>query len=134
MRKCTKNYLENILRMYPRYNEMIKIKERALLNPSKQRDQNTGGGRSGIVGKPTEKLAISVLTDREIVVIVNHKRAVEKALNGMDDITHGIVVAHYFNQTKIEVIAGDLGTTPHVCNKLRNKYLNALSIELGLLN
>ena len=133
MRKCTKNYLENILRMYPRYTEMIKLKEQELLNPSLQRDQNSGGGRSGIIGKPTEKLAISVLTDKEISVIINHKRAVEKVLNGMDDITHGIVVSHYFNQTKIDIIAGDLGTTPDLCNKLRRKYLNELATELSLI-
>ena len=133
MRKCTKNYLENILRMYPRYTEMIKSKEQELLNPSAQRDQSSGGGRSGIVGKPTEKLAISVLTDKEISVIINHKRAIEKVLEGVDDITNGIVVAHYFNQTKIDVIAGDLGTTPDLCNKLRRKYLNELATELSLI-
>ena len=54
MRKCTKNYVEGTLRLYPKYVEMIKEKEASLLNPYEfmyyefDEDEGTGDGWTGI--------------------------------------------------------------------------------------
>lgn len=134
MRKCTKNYVEGTLRLYPKYVEMIKEKEASLLNPDEfYIDQNTGGGRSSIVGRPTEQKAVVILSNKDLEIIKGHKRAIETTLYESDDITKGIIKAHYFNDTKLDSIAHDLETTTDFCNKLRRRYLNTLATELRLL-
>ena len=135
MRRCTRNYLEGILKLYPKYVEMINEKEASLLNPDEfYIDQNTGGGgRSSIVGRPTEQKAVVILSNKDLEIIKGHKRAIETTLYESDDITKGIIKAHYFNDTKLDSIAQDLETTTDFCNKLRRRYLNTLATELRLL-
>ena len=134
MRRCTKNYLEVNLKLYPKYDEMIREKEQALLNPDEVYiDQNTDGGRSSIVGRPTEQKAVVILSNKDLEIIKGHKRAIETTLYESDDITKGIIKAHYFNDTKLDSIAQDLETTTDFCNKLRRRYLNTLATELRLL-
>ena len=134
MRKCTKNYLEGNLKLYPKYDEMIREKEQALLNPDEVYiDQNIGGGRSSFVSRQTEQKAVVILSDKELEIIKGHKRAIETTLYKSDDITKGIIEAHYFNDTKLDSIAQDLETTFDFCNKLRKRYLDTLATELRLL-
>ena len=45
MRRCTRNYLEGILKLYPEYVAMIQYREQMLLHPNEiYIDQNTDGG------------------------------------------------------------------------------------------
>ena len=134
MRRCTRNYLEGILKLYPAYIKMIAEKEQSILNPDEfYIDQNIGGSRSGYVGRPTEQKVMTVMSDKDLEIIKGHKRAIETTLYESDDITKGIIKAHYFNDTKLDSIAQDLETTTDFCNKLRRRYLNTLATELRLL-
>ena len=134
MRRCTRNYLEGILKLYPEYVNMIQDREQELLHPNEVYiDQNTGGGRSSFVGRPTEQKAVVILSDKDLEIIKGHKRAIETTLYKSDDITKGIIEAHYFNDTKLDSIAQDLETTFDFCNKLRKRYLDTLATELRLL-
>ena len=134
MRRCTRNYLEGILKLYPEYVAMIQYREQMLLHPNEiYIDQNTGGGRSSNVGRPTEQKAVVILSNKDLEIIKGHKRAIETTLYESDDITKGIIKAHYFNDTKLDSIAQDLETTTDFCNKLRRRYLNTLATELRLL-
>ena len=134
MRTCTKNYVEGILKLYPAYIKMIAEKEQSILNPDEfYIDQNIGGSRSGYVGRPTEQKVMTVMSDKDLEIIKGHKRAIETTLYESDDITKGIIKAHYFNDTKLDSIAQDLETTTDFCNKLRRRYLNTLATELRLL-
>ena len=134
MRRCTKNYLEVNLKLYPKYDEMIREKEQALLNPDEVYiDQNIGGGRSSFVSRQTEAKAMILMNDEELDAIKYHRSVIKSVLDNTDDITAGIVEAHYFNGTAIEIIAQELKTTQDLCNKLRRRYLNTLATELRLL-
>ena len=134
MRRCTRNYLEGILKLYPEYVAMIQYREQMLLHPDEfYIDQNIGGSRSGYVGRPTEQKVMTVMSDKDLEIIKGHKRAIETTLYESDDITKGIIKAHYFKDTKLDSIAQDLETTTDFCNKLRRRYLNTLATELRLL-
>ncbi len=134
MRRCTKNYLEGNLKLYPKYDEMIREKEQALLNPDEVYiDQNIGGGRSSFVSRQTEAKAMILMNDEELDAIKYHKSVIERTLKNADPITFGIVEAHYFNDTKIDIIAQELETTPDLCNKLRKRFLEMLATELKLI-
>ena len=134
MRKCTKNYVEGTLRLYPKYVEMIKEKEASLLNPDEfYIDQNTGGGSAGFISQPTEQKAMILMDDDELTAIKHHKKAIESILRKSDFITVGIIEAHYFGDEDIETIANDLGTTPHICSGLKTKFLVELATKIGLL-
>ena len=134
MRRCTRNYLEGILKLYPEYVNMIQDREQALLHPNEVFiDQNTGGGRSSFVGRPTEQKVMTVMSDKDLEIIKNHKKAIEDTLREADFITVGIVEAYYFTSTKIDIIAKELETTPDMCNKLKRRYLGILASELKVL-
>ena len=106
MRRCTKNYLEVNLKLYPKYDEMIREKEQALLNPDEVYiDQNIGGGRSSFVSRQTEAKAMILMNDEELDAIKYHRSVIKSVLDNTDDITVGIVEAHYFNGIAIEIIA-----------------------------
>ena len=134
MRRCTRNYLEGILKLYPEYVNMIQDREQALLHPNEVFiDQNTGGGRGSFVGRPTEQKVMTVMSDKDLEIIKNHKKAIEDTLREADFITVGIVEAYYFTSTKIDIIAKELETTPDMCNKLKRRYLGILASELKVL-
>ena len=134
MRRCTKNYLEGILKLYPEYVAMIGDREASIMNPDEiYIDQNIGGGRSSVVGRPTERKVMSIIEDEDLNAIKHHKSVIERTLKNADPITFGIVEAHYFNDTKLDSIAQDLETTFDFCNKLRKRYLDTLATELRLL-
>ena len=134
MRKCTKNYVEGTLRLYPKYVEMIKEKEASLLNPDEfYIDQNTGGSSSGFVGRPTEQKAMTIMDDDELNAIKHHKKAIESTLRKSDFITVGIIEAHYFGNDDIDAIAKDLGTTVSICSGLKSKFLGELATKFGLI-
>ena len=86
-------------------------------------------------GKYLERCLNSLIaqTHKDLEIIKGHKRAIETTLYESDDITKGIIKAHYFNDTKLDSIAQDLETTTDFCNKLRRRYLNTLATELRLL-
>ena len=134
MRTCTKNYVEGILKLYPAYIKMIAEKEQSILNPDEfYIDQHIGGSRSGYVGRPTEQKVMTVMSDKDLEIIKNHKKAIEDTLREADFITVGIVEAYYFTSTKIDIIAKELETTPDMCNKLKRRYLGILASELKVL-
>ena len=134
MRRCTKNYLEGNLKLYPKYDEMIREKEQALLNPDEVCiDQNIGGGRSSFVSRQTEAKAMILMNDEELDAIKYHRSVIKSVLDNTDDITVGIVEAHYFNGTTIEIIAQELKTTTDLCNKLRRRFLDSLASEFRLI-
>ncbi len=134
MRTCTKNYVEGILKLYPAYIKMIAEKEQSILNPDEfYIDQNIGGSRSGYVGRPTEQKGMTVMSDKDLEIIKNHKKTIEDTLREADFITVGIVEAYYFTSTKIDIIAKELETTPDMCNKLKRRYLGILASELKVL-
>lgn len=134
MRKCTKNYLEGNLKLYPKYDEMIREKEQALLNPDEVYiDQNIGGGRSSFVSRQTETKAMILMNDEELDAIKYHRSVIKSVLDNTDDITVGIVEAHYFNGIAIEIIAQELKTTQDLCNKLRRWFLDSLASEFRLI-
>ena len=134
MRRCTRNYLEGILKLYPEYVAMIQYREQMLLHPDEVYiDQNIGGGRSSFVSRPTEAKAMILMNDEELDAIKYHRSVIKSVLDNTDDITVGIVEAHYFNGTAIEIIAQELKTTPDLCNKLRRRFLDSLASEFRLI-
>jgi RinA family phage transcriptional activator len=134
MRRCTRNYLEGILKLYPEYVAMIQYREQMLLHPNEiYIDQNTGGGRSSFVSRQTEAKAMMLMNDEELDAIKYHRSVIKSVLDNTDDITVGIVEAHYFNGIAIEIIAQELETTQDLCNKLRRRFLDSLASEFRLI-
>ena len=134
MRRCTRNYLEGILKLYPEYVAMIQYREQMLLHPDEVYiDQNIGGGRSSFVSRQTEAKAMILMNDEELDAIKYHRSVIKSVLDNTDDITVGIVEAHYFNGTAIEIIAQELKTTTDLCNKLRRRFLDSLASEFRLI-
>ena len=77
MRKCTKNYVEGTLRLYPEYVAMIGDREASIMNPDEiYIDQNIGGGRSSVVGRPTERKVMSIIEDEDLNAIKHHKSVI----------------------------------------------------------
>ena len=74
-----------------------------------------------------------LMNDEELDAIKYHRSVIKSVLDNTDDITVGIVEAHYFNGIAIEIIAQELKTTQDLCNKLRRRFLDSLASEFRLI-
>lgn len=87
-------YFEELFADYHNYQKKINLRKAEL--SIRELDENVGGGRSNIMGKPVEDLAMKYLTDKKILYLQNIYESIEKTLNSLDDRTRAIVVARYF--------------------------------------
>jgi len=61
-----------------------------------QRDENTGGGKSNIPGRPTERVAMLAAQDEYIQNCRKYQRAVESVLDELGETERGLVEDRYW--------------------------------------
>ena len=102
MKQGTFKYIEQLLRDYPEMDNYIKQREEELIFPDELAiDQNIGGGRSPVISKPTERMAITITEDKRLQMLIRYKRAIDKLIEEVDPITVGVVQMFYFQKPRL---------------------------------
>lgn len=80
---------------YPRYPILIADRREQLSR--REVDENVGGGKSNIMGKPVENLAVRYLSDKRLIFLQNVQESIRDTLNGLDSNTRKMIQLRYFN-------------------------------------
>lgn len=136
MKQGTFKYIEQLLNEYPDMDRYISLRIEELKYPnSTELDQNIGGGSSGFISNPTERMVMTIAEDKRLKNIELNKRAIEKILFESDKLTTDIIRMYYFNKPRLktwEGIALAICVSEGHCRKLRTRFFEKVADELGL--
>ena len=128
------SYYERLFMDYHRYPTLI-AKRRAELS-IREVDENVGGGKSNIMGKPVENLAVRYLTDKRLLFLQNVEESIHDTLDGLDDNTRKIIELRYFNndQYNWRQVAKQFNYSNAQVYRIRYRVLETFANRAGLCN
>lgn len=128
-------YFEELFADYHNYQKKINLRKAEL--SIRELDENVGGGKSNIMGKPVENLAIKYMTDKKLIFLQNIYESIEKTLNSLDDNTREIVTARYFENDGLwtwSQIAQEYHYASSQIYRIRYRVLEMFANYVGLCN
>lgn len=127
-------YYERLFMDYPRYSTLI-VKRRAELS-IREVDENVGGGKSNVMGKPVENLAVRYLSDKKLIFLQNVQEAIQDTLDGLDDNTRKIIELRYFHHDEYswKQVARLFNYSPAQIYRIRYRVLETFANRAGLCN
>ena len=119
---------------YHKYPTLI-ANRRAVLSV-REVDENVGGGKSNIMGKPVENLAVRYLTDKRLLFLQNVQDAIHDTLNGLDENTRQMIELRYFNNDKYNwrQVAKLFNYSPAQIYRIRYRVLEMFANRAGFCN
>ena len=119
---------------YHRYPTLI-ARRRAELS-IREVDENVGGGKSNIMGKPVESLAVRCLTDKRLNFLENVQEAIHDTLEGLDENTFQIIDLRYFNANEYswKQVAKMFSYSPAQIYRIRYRVLETFANRAGFCN
>lgn len=119
---------------YHRYPTLI-AKRRAELSV-REVDENVGGGKSNIMGKPVENLAVRYMTDKRLLFLKSVQEAIHDTLDGLDDSTRKIIELRYFHNDEYswKQVAKLCSYSPAQIYRIRYRVLETFANRAGLCN
>lgn len=128
------SYYERLFMDYHRYPTMI-ARRRAELS-IREVDENVGGGKSNIMGKPVESLAVRCLTDKRLNFLENVQEAIHDTLEGLDENTFQIIDLRYFNANEYswKQVAKMFSYSPAQIYRIRYRVLETFANRAGFCN
>ena len=128
------SYYERLFMDYHRYPTLI-AKRRAELS-IREVDENVGGGKSNIMGKPVENLAVRYLTDKRLLFLQNVEESIHDTLDGLDENTRKIIELRYFNndQYNWRQVAKQFNYSNAQVYRIRYRVLETFANRAGLCN
>lgn len=138
MRRAIQHAVEDILRDYPKFPKYINEREKELLNPTPDPDENVGGGRAENKRKdPTGHNAITIADDGMLRALKKEYKAIDDCLDESGEITVRIIQELYFkprNGKRIVDLCDEriIPVSTTKAYELRNKFLENLAKKLHL--
>lgn len=128
------SYYERLFMDYHRYPTLI-ARRRAELS-IREVDENVGGGKSNIMGKPVESLAVRCLTDKRLNFLENVQEAIHDTLEGLDENTFQIIDLRYFNANEYswKQVAKMFSYSPAQIYRIRYRVLETFANRAGFCN
>lgn len=137
MKKANQKKIEDWLHEYPHMDEYINNREQELMYPyHESHDENIGGGRSNIVGKPVEQLAITVADDRYLMNLRRIYKVLNESIGGLDPETSKIVYELHIKEhptLTMQGVCDNLGLSRATGFRLRNGFFTELEKKTGLV-
>lgn len=136
MRRSTFNYIEDMLRDYPHYNEYIKECEEEIRHPYVEPDANIGGGRSAGKQERLTETIVRIDEDRRIRQMKRQQRAIAKCLDRSNsDIVYQMCKELYFMNKRrltLDGVAYKLNVSRRTLIRRREDFFIDLAKELGM--
>lgn len=140
MKKGIKSHLIELLEEYNDIDNMVRHIENKLEYPPREEDTNVGGGRSNLVTKPVEMLAITVADNASINNLLLAKENIRATLSDSyrwyhDDYTASIIQLMYINRdtyTATQLANSDrVPLSEWAIRRRRNTFLEHLARRMG---
>lgn len=137
IRKITKQYIETVLGDYPKMDNYISERKEELLYPTREEDENVGGGKGSKVSKPQEQMIVTLEQDKRLKILENEKNAIEDCLDESDCDTRFIINELYFKNKRRYTVDGLIATHKiNISRSLffmkRDKFINMLALKLDV--
>lgn len=135
MDRITKQYIEKQLEDYPKMDEYINQRRLELKYPISQDDENIGGSSSGNVSNPTERMVITLESDKRLCQLENTKKAIESVLDTLDINAYMLVELKYWIKPQTRTwdgIAIKVGYSRRHCFRVRDEIIESIGIRLGM--
>lgn len=128
------SYYERLFMDYHRYPTLI-ANRRAVLSV-REVDENVGGGKSNIMGKPVENLAVRYMTDKRLLFLQNVQDSICDTLDGLDDNTRKIIELRYFHHDEYnwKQVARLFNYSPAQIYRIRYRVLETFANLAGFCN
>ena len=111
--------------------EIIRLREQ-ILHGTTTDDENVGGGRANIPGRPTERIATRLLTNKRLRNLEEIVEAIESVLYQLDDVQVKLIQLRYFSKKKSwEAIADECHIHVQTAYKYRRLVVHAIAEKLG---
>lgn len=130
------NYIAKVLSDYPHIDEYIKSRERELMSPWQETDENIGGGKSNVMVNTPERMVITIADDRRLTNLEHNRDVVDRCLAKSDSATITIIHELYFKETPSFTLQGVADKLNYAnessVRKKRNRFFEMMANELGL--
>lgn len=135
MEKAIFKHIETILREYPDIDIYLHKRRQELMHPfNTSVDENIGGGRSNVPGKPVEEMAISIADDRQLAGLEDNKIVIAECMQMVDDETKRLIEELYFKKhpmLTLRGVADQLHSNKTTLSKKRTIFFELIKSRKG---
>lgn len=135
MRTSTFNYIKDILGDYYKTDDYIRQRELELRHPYKETDINGDIQGKGTNSATTERLVITIATDRRLWNLERNRNIIQSCLAESDEQTQVIIEELYLKNRPTLTLLGvaqQLFISKNTAYRLRNAFFERVAEELGL--
>lgn len=96
-------------------------------------DENIGGGKSNLPGRPTERIATQLLTDKRLEKLEEMAGAIEYAYNALSDDHRKVIKTKYWSHKRLtwDDVATQLNMHRNTAMKLRRDVIYMIAEKIG---
>ena len=131
--------VEAILYSYPQIKKEIQAIREHIMFDKEEIDENVGGGRPSLPGKPTERIATRLATDKDLEKLEQTVKAVEEVYHSLPDEYKRLIQLRYWASRQYrweqkmtwERIADELHVSRRKVFLMREEIIEAISEKLG---
>jgi RinA family phage transcriptional activator len=118
------------------YNDTLKEIDRLrkeIMFGNDDEDENTGGGRSSIPGRPTERIATRLLTHKRLRNLEEMAEAIEYAFNALSEDHRKVIRIKYWSKKRLNWDDVSIQANMHrnTAMKLRKDFVFLIAEKIG---
>lgn len=128
-------YIESELYSYHDTLKQIEKLRKQIIFESDFSDENIGGGKSNIPGRPTERIATRLLTDKRLEKLEEMAEAIQYAYNALTEDHRKLIKTKYWSRKKLnwDDVAIQLNMHRNTAMKLRRDVVYLIAEKIGLI-
>lgn len=134
LKKATFSHIESELYSYHDTLREINNLRKDIMFTRENDDENIGGGRSSIPGRPTERIATRLATHKRLNKLEEIANAIEKVYTGLPEDYQKLVRLKYWTRPQTLTwrgIADKLFVTSRTAQRWRDEIVNTIAEVLG---
>ena len=130
--------VQAILYCYPQMKKEIQMIRESIMFDKEEIDENVGGGRPSLPGKPTERIATRLATDKDLEKLERTVKAVEEVYHSLPDEYKRLIQLRYWTSRQYrweqkmtwERIADELHISRPTVFRMRKEVIEAIAKRL----
>lgn len=135
LKRTTFKHIESEIYSYHDYKKRIKEVRDEIINGKRDYDENVGQGANSVrePGRPTEKMAIMLVTDKKLQHYENVISAVDRAFSLLNEDQQKVISVRYWGDRHLnwEGVAMKCNVHRNTALKYRKQFVNLVANFLG---
>jgi RinA family phage transcriptional activator len=130
--------VEAILYSYPQMKKEIRMIRESIMFDKEEIDENVGGGRPSLPGKPTERTATKLVTNEQLERLERMVKVIEDVYQSLTDEYKRLIKLRYWTSRKYrweqkmtwERIAKEIHVSERHARRMREEIVQAIAEKL----